>query len=630
MSLNLMNCLLGWYDGSQASDSRGSEMEIRQGKNYYLAVVPQCFQVLHLGRVCEEVNRAVFEEPSLAVSGVIASIQMFVFPVFAGIAAAVNQGDYEYGVRNLNELSRVYGVPVFLPEKLSQRTLAVFSFLAENMGQIFEVSTAVSAVALIALGNPFYGVACLGALTYGVLDRNHYIPYKTSLFMERYMPTVSLFILAAGGGLFGKAYSLVVLPFYVFPDCSQYLQWKIDSIANRFFRIEGCSLEELEAPWVENRDLSFLEIKKILHDDDDYELNGAHFTKHVFNFAGMPLSESFDGFFDLFDSIKWGDAKYYPIIRSKLLDDERFMSYLEGQFPEQKLFARDLKGEVISLSIEKVDECFKLLADRQGLSSKEEAAAFWQRNQMRELVDVLLDRSRVKGSQQDLADAKDSLSRILPYLQSLKSRIDLEDALLKLSVEGGGYCALGIKRTATELLKGAIQAYTLKNPNLQASRVDVDVDYEFTLKRKLQDLRGAILQEQYNIIKEVLPNNIASDVHAFDLYRTYIALGFYPMTEYERREIKFIEFMNWRSMWKPLFKNSVYKYRERLNSVVKEEGQINLYHHIQKVLNKMPLSDEQCDDILAPMLNGSWGPEKCLDRYSRLLWVMLGVMKPKA
>ena len=91
---------------------------------------------------------------------------------------------------------------------------------------------------------------------------------------------------------------------------------------------------------------------------------------------------------------------------------------------------------------------------------------------MQLLVQSLQGKGAVSGKEQHRDEAITICAQILPFLLSCRNTMEREDALLKMAVEGGNYCALGVKRMANELLTTFLQTMRPEdNPKIIGSRL---------------------------------------------------------------------------------------------------------------------------------------------------------------
>lgn len=613
----IKNAFTGWSVGYSYATLHGGEQEIKQGKNYYAASATVLPQAMLLGTTISKIAISFFKTG--AIPFVTSLIPVAIFLPVCAVTAVVKHDNYTSVARKFNNFCNL---PLKLPEKLDARAIRCINFLAEHTGDIIRIAMITAAVALVALGNIYYGGACLLAIGYQVIDQLGWVPYKISLFIETYMPLLAITGLMVEGGLLNQINAIMSVPSTLPNYLSRSLHHVIDQIARKYFNIQEPALKELDAPLRERRTLNFQEINKILDaEDSQYMVAPAHCTKWAADLDKLPIDNNFGQFLDLFDSIQW-DTKY-EYIKRKLYDDDYFIDFLKNHFPNVHL----------KRTSEYIDNYIQQLARDQHLSVQEYAKK-WARGQMLQLVSILTHQKRASGSQQDLADAISNCEKILPYLKSLTQPIDQvekEDMLLKLAIEGGDYCARGIKRASDELLS---TIFHKSNPQESVVNDTPMQAYESKLRQALQVQRLKIVGKYYKTLTEKLmskfPDSVKNDIHVFDLYRTYLTFGFYPVTDYERRKIGFSELFSWLAL-SSLRQEMYNEYSP--DDVVKEIGTAHFTDYIVRVLSEnTALSDNERNAIIEKFTernNNIWTVDQTNKRFYRLMYVMLGIMQKR-
>jgi hypothetical protein len=624
--------IAGFGAGYQYATAKSKEDEVKQGKNYYLAAAPVIGQVGLVGLVTSKLSELFPQHPLSLPTRILSNVVPVLNIPFALLCAAVKQGDYNDIAAHINNWGKL---PFSLPVSLGERSVKVLSFFAEHAGNMARVAMLAGSVALIVLGNVYFGGAVLAAVGYEAIDQMGLIPRKVSLFMERYLPTVSLIGLLIGGTFFNRLGSALILPTYLFSSFNDWLNQKVDWLARKFFNIQGPTVIEIDAPLTEKKELNFTEIQQILNGNPyDYEINPAHCSKWVADLNQLPTNYNFDTFQTLFDEIDW--TARYAVVLGQLRDDDRFIDFLSTKFEKVKEKIKAEREEVRNRTKEAytlVDSYIQSLAAEANVS-KEEFAAKWLKEQMEELIQVLKGEKRVKGSQCDLDDAISDCAKLVPYAVSLKQErndLDLESILLKLAVEGGGYCARGIKRATNELV-----GQLLQHGKTDQENDDPIKSYEIRLKQSLQDVRHRIVQEFYQDIVKLLhiPNAIAQDTHGFDLYRIFLSLGFYPLTAHERNQIGVGEIGVW-ELYADARTGMYRLYQRRFADAISQAGGIVIFSaYIRGLINQnQTLSPEEKERIVSQMVtwnDDSWTGEEMMERFQRLAFVMLGVLRPRA
>lgn len=707
-----VNLLGGFSNGYTYALTKHKEEEIKQGKNYILSGFSLAGQVGCLCSMIQIINQAVPPYPLKLLVTIANNLTPLIAAFAAPLGGAIKMGVYEPFAKGYNHVMKQPNFAksnfayLHFPEKVSQRTVRMASFIAEHGGNILRAAMLTSALALIALGNAAYGGALLVAIGYEAIDSMGYVPRRVSLFMETYMPTITNIGMLLTGIPIVKIFSAIALCTFS-PSFNRFLHQKIDTlIRDKFPGVEGPTLKEFDAPVIEKNNMTYDEIQKILDDDYFiYRINPAHCSKPAIDLDSLPRDANFNKYLSLFDKIDWESKHDY--LKSKLKKDERFMGFLEDKFPD-----------VDKLTLfNNFDKYIKELATKEDLSPAEYTAA-WTRKQMVILRDLLQGKRRVKGSQQDLDESIKICKIILPHLSSLpqqneaiedllaqlkvdskleikdpilklklahhfkltdingnklvelfdendnsksieleeallklsqdnlgkiknalsniknSNRIELEDSLAVLAVEGGDYCGRGIKRVANDLLDGILESHDLfavQDGKKQAG--DPMRTYENKILQALQTRRKKIVQDAYKTMLIQMPNVITNDTHGFDIYRLYLSMGFYPLTDYERNNIGIAQLLLWETYFKlrlPMYE----KYKWELDDVVKE----NIYvkkekdpfnEYIMQFINKnKALTETQKEELsekFTEQNNGKWTEQETYKRFHRLLFTKIGV-----
>lgn len=614
MATQTVNALTGLAAGYEFGNARTQEVEVQQGKNFIIGGLYQTAQISQIGVAVDALADKMPAGPIRTTVKVLCNVVPIVTLPFFLFTGTVRQGEYE----NFSGWWNQRFTWISIPKKIGACATKLFGFIAEHAGTFLQVAMVVSAVALIILGKPFFGVAILATMTYQVIDHLGWVPRKISLFMESYMPILSLVGLLVGGTPLIQVFAALMLPTRISPTMTRFLHHRLDDILRFFGWKTGPSLSEVDGDVKENKELTFSEIKEILDaPDSSFVVDPAHSSKWAFDFSKLPKDYDLNKLLEHFNKVDWKER--YELVKRKMKTDERFIDELKEAFPQY------------NSTEESFNECFAALAERKN-KPLNEFAADWMKEQMNELMHGLLGNKRVKGSQKDLADAISMCYKIIPYLEQLKDAnesVEYEDMLLKCAVEGGNYCSRGVKRMANELV-GNVTRHT--KANLQ----DPQKAYEQTLASALQDRRYAIIQLVYDrvIRQKILPDAIAHDVHSFDLYRNYLSLGFYPLTKYERATIGISEFLVWKQFASIRSQMSA-AYQKELDSVIHEIGESEFSTYMRKHIGENPsLSESERKTLLYDIWGGrnndTWSTKETDQKMHRLALVMLGVLRKAA
>lgn len=614
MGQAFLDGLVGWGIGYQFTEAKNKEDEIAQGANHYLASFAQTAQMMQVGVAISKLNETLPQHAlKLPVSLICNLGPLLALPGLL-YCAAVKQGQQEMVAKSFNETRFAY---LKLPETLNGRTVSVLSFISEHCGDMLRVAMVVTSVALIALGEAYYGVAILSAIAIEVIDNLGLIPRRISLFMEIYLPTVALVSGIVGGTVLVRIINAIQLTNYV-PMISTFIHHKVDQFVRYYFTIGGPTLVQIDAPLVEKKQMTLDEINQILESDEwAFEINPSHCSHPIVDIDHLPKDNDFDEFLTLFNAIDW-EGNYHAFVRHKLKDDDRFIEFLLEKFPGKT--EDDLKNDFETFMEE--------LAEKEELT-KEAFAAKWMREQMVILVEVLQGERRVKGQQQDLDEAIHDAEILLPYVRSLDNAIEQEDVLATLAVEGGDYCGRALKRVANDKIR-------LISLGEQGTAIDDPIrSFEVQILQFLQNCRHATVLQAYKEMMNQMkvPDAISNDTHGFDVYRLLFSLGFYPLSKYERNHIGLSELGIWEFYNFQGIINAFYAvYQKQLMEPVSQIGYIHLADYIRRIIqDNDQLTDDEKDELIEKFTernDGQWSVDETHERFTRLLYVRLGVLIP--
>ncbi|MCI0617055.1 hypothetical protein L0244_29105, partial [bacterium] len=129
----------------------------------------------------------------------------------------------------------------------------------------------------------------------------------------------------------------------------------------------------------------------------------------------------------------------------------------------------------------------------------------------------------------------------------------LEDALLKLAVEGGDYCSLAMWRASGEILQGFIA------PLLQEIEEGLAPNelFEHQVIQEFQKARLRAIQGFYQQVASLLKDkeqfqDVADDIHLYMAISRAMKRGFYPMTQEEMDDFSMAELLFTETMLLPL------------------------------------------------------------------------------
>lgn len=518
-----LSTLGGWSTGFHWSTARNKELEVKQGGNYYFSAASQLSQVGSVAVAFSHVANAMqWTTLAIPIAVNIAPIAI-ALPLLLG--ATLKHGNYNTVTEVLNQFPRKGYFQI--PKNLSERSIRILNFLVEKTGTIMQAAMLVSTIALFALGQTYFAAAMLAAVSYQALDSRGWVPYRVSRPLEKYLPVIASVGMLFTGSLVMQAVSVLRLASYI-PT----LKWAMLEKTDLYLRGKypklmrlGPDLPDLQKPLMISKNLTMEEIKRILRaPSTTYEINPSHCAAPTLHLGKLPRDGNFDKLLTRFNQINWDQR--FPLIKSKLLDDEeRFIPWLKANHPE---WSKERLSKEKDLPI-----------------PMKSALLTWFKEQMIECVDVLMLRRAFTGTKADLEDAREQLSYFVPYVEKLdaeKDRVELEDILLKLAVEGGGYCSRGIKRASSELLS-LERLQKMLGKKIHCS--DPLEEYELQLNLILEARRAHLLQNFYNKMMGGTFQAIQGDVHTLDLFKSAIALGFTPLTDKDKWDFSIGSFLFW-------------------------------------------------------------------------------------
>lgn len=234
------------YNFSLATEK---EAEARQGENYYLSSLGLARQIAQLASIVRTLSKAIpnsFIRSGAQITAAGASLTSFAAcPLFA----AVKQGHYEGGMTFVKPVlqSNSPTIANFLPDKLSEDTENLFSYLAENLSSINKISMLVATMSLPFVGSPYLAAGVAFPLVYQFADSHGVVPRSLSLMMETHMPMIANGGALLGGGPVAQALAALQILSYS-PTFNQFLQQKIEKQVKTYMDLPGPSMEDIDAP----------------------------------------------------------------------------------------------------------------------------------------------------------------------------------------------------------------------------------------------------------------------------------------------------------------------------------------------------------------------------------------------
>lgn len=477
----------------------------------------------------------------------------------------------------LNRATEYFTGYSFLPTRLSKISKEALLYINENFSDVLRVAIAVSGVVLVCLGQMATGAGILTVAVYEYLDHDlGVIPQKVSIFMEKWMPTISMVGLLIVGSAFTQVTAGITLLLTI-PSVQQFMHHKISALIRGLFSfsvlamiaryggdrtaesskeftqdvVKYPGLEEFDAPFTFRKDLNAREIRAILNsawNNDSwkqYEINPSYLTKFLVNSIELPENRNFDLLLEIWDKQgkKLLEKDAYNRMLKKLAKDNRFINFLQKSYREVKRFHFEYDSKqpgkeweqqqaAMTKHLSDIEKYIEKLA-QQSKVTKEQFVADYYRKELQIFVNKLKGSHSISGSRSYLQDAIDSTSRLIPFLLDDKTNeIQREDALEILAVEAADYCSLRLKMTTQNVLQGFLQ------PVIEESEKKYSESEQFArecLRRfEKERVESAMEKVQYSLVSGVREENLENimlDVHLNNAITRVFKRTFCPMTE---------------------------------------------------------------------------------------------------
>jgi hypothetical protein len=558
----------------------------------------------------------------------------------------------------------------FLPTRLRQTTEKVWIWINQNGSQLLQIITAVAGAVFAYFGHIGMAVGTLAPIVYEYLDHDlGILPQKVSLFMEEWLPLLSdVGMLIVGSGMIQMVAAVSLL--MMIPSLQKFAHHKLAKGTRQVFtgtvpyfipelrdaKIVCPELEETEAPFLQRKDLNRDGIWEILNGSArEYELNPSFLTHGIED--ALPLEEDhhFGVLLELWDQINWEAA--YQRILPRLIDDKRFILFLQKRFPQAQRFYfdeenqylpnyRNERAAALRDQRREIDHWLTQMAQEKNIS-KGKLIAYYLREQLQFYVDKLSGVRAIEGSQRNLKEAAEQTAKIIPFLK-MASPIDKEDALLKLAVEGGDYCALAMSRASREVLAG----FTAPLIEQLDEKMGVHQRFEHILFRKLLAERKRIIDERFaglgSVFKSRQLQDTGEDIHLYEALSYVLRRGFYPISEQELREYPLVLTLIKDSLYLPLMDENYRDFTRQLPELVRREANDaehafvsgNVQVHENRVVNYLRDWVENHEQLSAAekgqLLNGilaktaeNFADHENHQKWTRLFLNVVGIYRKK-
>jgi hypothetical protein len=626
------NFLLGWSLGHVHSSLINREMEYRAGKNYYFIALNHYHQLSQLISIASMLaTRTLSQQACSRVTKFCNFAVILTIPAFLIIANA-NSGNYRHFAEKWNRYS-----PIRLPATLHPRAATICKFIADHGGKFARVAMLAACVAFALLGDKVLagGIAC--AMTYQILDSKNLIPFKVSLFMERYVRVLSIVMGIREGMWINRIFNVMELSSCFSTKIQQFFLHRFDQFIRTIFKpvLTGYPLAQFDKALTERKGLSYEEILRVLDTTQTipFEIDPAHCNKLSFDASRLPKSDRYEQLLEWWDQPQQDWLSKGAVITARLLDDERFVDGVLCPHFGERIDKDTVKANLRAHFDQMNQERFGSDPESGVVNAY---VVDWTRQQLRALVQGLKGEVFVEGRKKDLADARENISKIIPIIESFASspehQVDFEDALLKLAIEAGAYCARGKKRASEELMNSLLMQ---TRPLQEGEEYDPNAEYEKRLRAALQAKRQTLVEQQYSNVTATmnLADGIKSDVHGFDnAYGYELSIGFLPQSELEAERIDFMDTIFW-EFFESHRTEMFSSYFQSLQSVISEVGTVQFSDYLRHAIQAHPsLNDEQKEALIERYLdiaferNQNRAAERT-QRFEYLVLYMLGVIR---
>lgn len=301
-------------------------------------------------------------------------------------------------------------------------------FIQNSIGILCQLAALVSVIAMIALGHLAFGITAAAIIAIGFLDRMGALPDVISHFIHNYSPLIRGTMGLIVGGIVEKIFaviSLVTICYQKYISCTEKQEVREALITQK---------ETLDLPLLE----------KIIARTVELEVNPHHLQIPL-----LPPSPNVDiqSLVDLFETIDWHSQ--IAVVRAKFKDDLRF---------------KELYGNVDEYNEATL---IKLL-----------------KTNLQKFIDDATNRHVDGGVIHEFTRLQDYLKTVA-YQLPKENKITQVDVLVRLAVEGGGYCGPEKLHLGEELYCQLAQNSDIISP-------------ETKILLRLQDLRTNWFNKEYD------------------------------------------------------------------------------------------------------------------------------------
>lgn len=583
-------------------------------------------------------------------------------------------------------LNKIPRLPVHAPTRLSKFSIRVLLFINENMSNIIRVALVSASVALVYFGSMALAAGAILAVSYEYLNHDlGIVPKKVALFMEKWMPTISMVGLLIVGSFMTQISAGITLLLTI-PSVNLFVQQKLanqirkvlltlkDFLANMYTKKDlskaknikefGAALEafprleECDAPLVQKNGMALSEIEAILNaEEDTYEINPAHLTKDFRPPLNLPVNRNFNELIRLWDTLekKWLEPRVSMRLFKRLIDDKRFIQFVRKRFPEAKIFHYEKNWRLTDEENRNQEQqakknhslAFEGWIRTLALEKKSTSEAFiahWIREQLQHYIDKLTGKRPIEGEHRFLEETIENTAKLIPFLLDPKiSTIDLEDKLLQLAIEAGDYCALGSWRTSRDALESfttALPVVDAKGNPLTGQEAFANNVYLTLQKARLRSIDAGYQMVFTEMRKKEELRDLGEDIHTHTALTRMGKRGFYPLEANDMREFGLSELVVRETAGVIAHMGLLRQYKAQIPELMRELGIDRLNEKKNHVLTYLrtwvqenqvlSLADKQ------KLLKGALAETKAnfedyenFAKWNRLMLTILGVVRQK-
>jgi hypothetical protein len=309
----------------------------------------------------------------------------------------------------------------------------------------------------------------------------------------------------------------------------------------------------------------------------------------------------------------------YETVKEGVVNDARFITYLSRKLPHLKDIRPNYEHALA-----------KAVAAAQ--MNEQPFIMNWFKAQMPLFVAKIKHGAISVMKTSDLGHAVENSEKILPLLLKMHTakKPVVNDYLLQLAVEAGGYCDLGVKRATEVVLTDLITTQCTTSLSAEEKSETFKLSVYLALQEDRLERIDGFVANLTTCLK--LPNTIGHDIHSTNFIKKVISLGFIPIRQSELAQYGLWSYFYWWVFQRiALLNNEFYHHYETSMSQVLKSKKISLdarTEYILMSLNQNPnLNPAQKADLQTKIAEAMG--EEAEDVQRRLSLVFLGILKFK-